>query len=465
MTHKQELLFNYTVARLGFKKGSFLEQYLDYLQRLAINYKYLGAQKAVHKYFELIEEELNLVGETFEEKYSSFSYYIVSYKTDIYEEFTFSGESISRKKYHRIQDETLINNNSDIKKLLVPLNPELYQKYELEGELFVPLTFGSFHYQMLESRNKKNKSFNKKINTNNLISATDLANFTYCPASYSIGKTFETDMVRSAEIGSNFHAQNRLIKWLKPVSESQILAETEDNQHERVLIEDENNKYFFDDIRFSELIYSGHNNNEQKYFINKKGNFVGQPDYVFQNSKGEKFIVEEKFKFKKADNFETFFNNHKVQLASYIYGLDKFEANYGYLIYWNYNFDYKTQKANIVECKVLKISKSDQVRSFLIDTFNSLNIFIKNKKQDFNSENLNPKKCANCVVNRFCGHKTGRFNDLEVPYNDRYLKLESIPFPEELKKEILNDKVPTESAIIEKPKSDKDILNSIDWDT
>jgi CRISPR/Cas system-associated exonuclease Cas4 (RecB family) len=318
---------------------------------------------------------------------------------------------------------------------------------------------------MFEYKSKKEKKFKKVQKTNSLISATDLANFSYCPASYSIGKTFETDIIKSAVIGSKFHAENKLLKWSEPNFKSK---RTEEQKVNDFSLENEDNEEFFSDIRNSRVIYSGHSDNEIKYFINKKGNFVGQPDYVFQNIKGENFIVEEKFKWKKEENIDNFFHSHKVQLASYIFGLDEFEASYGYLLYWYYSFDTFLQENIVVECKVLKISRSSQTQYFLRNTFVALSSFIKDKTQDFATDKLNPKKCANCVVNRFCGHKTGRFKDLEVPYNDKYLQLVTIPYPEELKKSSTET---AESSVDvsdkNKPKSEnlKDLLNSIDWDS
>ncbi len=405
---------NYLLARIGFEKGDFLDQYLDSLYSLATQYRYLAAKEAVLK----------------------------------------SPDEDSET------DSNQINNPE-----LVPLNPDSYKEYEFDGNVFVPTSFSKLDYLMFEYKSKKEKNVRKIQKENSLISATDLANFTYCPVSYSIGKTFETDIIRSAVVGSKFHAENKLVNWIRSALKGE---RTKEQKNEVDNFENEQNKYFFDDIRGSQIIYSGHTNNAKKYFINKKGNFTGQPDYVFKNRKGENFIVEEKFKWKKEETVDGFFQSHKVQLASYIYGLDEFDASYGYLIYWHYNFDTASQENKVLECKVLKISKSIEIQSFLRDTFLALSNLIREKKQNFIVDKLNPKKCANCAVNRFCGHKTGRFKDLEVPYNEKYLQLVSVPYPEELKKapaDIVHSSVTNHIENNAKFENLKDLLNGIDWDS
>ena len=356
LSDRQAILQNYILASLGFEKNDFIEKYLNNLDGLVKNYRYLGAIEAV-----VIDPEIIL-------------------KTDLQDSTTkFNGYN----KYKQYIDILIMTEQ------IIPITPlNSYKQYKLEGKVFVPNTFSCLDYLMFEYNSKKKKNFKKAIKGTSLVSATDLANYTYCPVSYSIGKTFETDIVKSAVIGSNFHSENKLLNW---TDQNFVKKGSHQQKKNTFSVENENNKDFFTDIKSSQVIYTGHSDNAQKYFINKKGNFVGQPDYVFQNINGENFIVEEKFKSKKEESIDSFFHSHKVQLASYLYGLDEFEASYGYLVYWYYNFDYSTQENQVTQCKVLKISRSKETQLFLQNAFVGLSSFIKEKKQDFTPEKLNPK--------------------------------------------------------------------------
>jgi CRISPR/Cas system-associated exonuclease Cas4 (RecB family) len=448
-TEKQLILTDYILSRLGFEKSDFLNQYLKVLYNALKNYRYLAAKKAERK---LCDDKYIL------DKYK----HNFNINDDLFKEYI---KNVSYNDDYGVPDELIINyirNNQDYYNIPEYYNeivdPDLHKKYEFDGEFFVPVSFSILDYLMIEYKSKKDKNFINKINTNSIISATDLANYTYCPVSYSIEKTFETDILKNAAVGSKLHEENKLLNWI-----SREWNMWQIDYQKEIENKDESNKSFFDDVRMSTLLYSGHNaENETKYFFNKARSFVGQPDYVFQNKDSQNFIVEEKFRWGRNGTFERFYNNHKVQLASYIYGLEKFNADYGYLIYWYYDFQ------EITSCKVLKISRTSQTRDFLNNSFLELTSFIKNKKINFNNDNLNPKKCANCVVNRFCGHKTGKFQDLEIPYSNKYLKLMQIPYPEELKKD--DEDIPQispQNDIKEKPKFEnlKDLLNSIDWDS
>lgn len=48
---------------------------------------------------------------------------------------------------------------------------------------------------------------------------------------------------------------------------------------------------------------------------------------------------------------------------------------------------------------------------------------------------INLNKCAACVVNKYCTHKTDKFDVLKIPYSKNDLLLNYVEFPEELKKD------------------------------
>lgn len=67
--------------------------------------------------------------------------------------------------------------------------------------------------------------------------------------------------------------------------------------------------------------------------------------------------------------------------------------------------------------------------------FKELSQAVKGNGGKFNKDERNPAKCASCIANLLCGHKTGQFEDYSIPYSLNYLKTYYAKFPEELRKD------------------------------
>ena len=137
---------------------------------------------------------------------------------------------------------------------------------------------------------KKNlNDLNLKVSDKNKITATDFASFNFCPASYSISKSFEIESGKheiKKFLGAEFHETLRLID--NSIPESYKHNELYDSD---ILINEKINK-----IKNCELIFSGHTG-ENIVFLNKEEKYAGQPDYIFKDPNGNYFVVEEKFRF------------------------------------------------------------------------------------------------------------------------------------------------------------------------
>ncbi|MDP8267910.1 MAG: hypothetical protein P9L97_04200 [Candidatus Tenebribacter davisii] len=313
-----------------------------------------------------------------------------------------------------------------------------YYEYDHESEQYLPEHFSIIDFLVWEYKLKKRNIFKIIKNKSNYISATDLANYTYCPVGYSIGKTFLTPKSLLGNIGTKKHEEHRLIQFIKKrqiKTDFDIEKKISDEKYKKIgqLITNDN-KSFFKDIDNSELIFSGHSDvdNDIKYFINKERAFTGQPDYIFRNKEDKNFIVEEKFKNLKEANQIYFFRNHKVQLASYIYFINKFKIDYGYLVYWLYDYKHDFE---IKQCKILKINRTQKTKDFLFNAYSLVLKFNEKRFLNINLDKLNPKKCANCVYVLLCCHKNKRINQVSLPYQRSYFNLYFAEFPEELKKD------------------------------
>jgi CRISPR/Cas system-associated exonuclease Cas4 (RecB family) len=328
-----------------------------------------------------------------------------------------------------------------------------YYKESYNKKFLVPHQLTPIDILNYEKNLKINRDFKFKDQNWKYVSATDLASLVFCPVSYSIIKTFETDDNILSERGTELHEKS-CIKVLIKKELSSDLQFNESFSDFIKEIKNESNKFFFDDVFSSEMVYSGHNDElkKQNYFINKQYGFVGQPDFILKNSSNENYVIEEKYKFVKNiyDNkfLDTpFWDNHKVQLASYISLLDEYKLKYGYLVYWFYHqieipevnllsgWNYYSNREKVIGCKVLKIENTGKVKEYILSKLDIIRKFQEAKHVKFNPNSTNPKKCVSCMQFSLCGHKTRNYDTLTLPYNEKYLRLFSAELPEGLKKE------------------------------
>jgi len=295
-------------------------------------------------------------------------------------------------------------------------NSNRYHEYKIYKGIAIPTNFNIIDFLFKELETKRNRDKVRKINGSNLVSATDISSFSFCPVSYAINKTLEIPKLQSTQVGTDLHEKSRLSNF--------SLRDQVSNESEIVTVE---NKEFFKDIKNSTVIFEGHNlNNKNKFFKNTKKSFIGQPDYVFLNDDGHYFIVEEKYHYVN-DAKQLFYENHKYQLLSYIHFIEEYNISYGYLVYWKYSYGYDNE-VNMDGCLVLKLNKDANSKSKLENILNSVKHFYDTKEILFNKDQRNPKKCASCVSNLFCGHKSGNFDLIKFPYSDEYFKTKYLKY-------------------------------------
>jgi len=316
-----------------------------------------------------------------------------------------------------------------------------YKSYEKKGNIHIPTDFNIIDFLNHELKIKNYHKVKIKSTNKLLISATDISNFTFCPVSFSIAKTFDVEKIEAAYIGERLHDEKRLSSLFKSQIHGKDGERTFTYEPEFYNAE---NKPFFDDILKSKLLFCGHEeNNTKKYFRSQKGDYVGQPDYIFNNSLGGIFVVEEKFIFEektennhKLSTSKKIYQNHLNQLISYIHGINDYPIEYGYLVYWKYDGFLQI----VHSCQVQKVIKTDDTRTQIITIYQELKKFIEKKNHSFDFRWRNHKKCANCVTNVMCGHKTGKFDSVSFPYSLDYFKTYKADFPPELIKNKENQK-------------------------
>lgn len=284
------------------------------------------------------------------------------------------------------------------------------------------------------------------------FTATQLARYSFCPAAFSISNTFETIVGPGdglIELGEQLHESLRLSRQ-KQKSET-----TTDPFYRRAW----QNPAIAKILR-AEPIYAGHGV-DAPLFRNEKTGFVGSPDYIFQDREGTYFVVEEKFihyrdpmnpsaiKLNKeewsgtlaAKNQERqqewekipfyFFKNHLLQVLAYLVNICDYPLEYGYLVYWLY--DFKDGEAYVHKAGVKKLSLDPKNLALYNHYLNQFQQFMQQGTESFQVESVNVKKCAACSQSLYCMHKTRRFDEVRFPYRKEDIKLYSAEFPGDLR--------------------------------
>lgn len=299
-----------------------------------------------------------------------------------------------------------------------------------------------------------------KSNISNYINATDIENYTFCPVAYSIVKSFQVPQTEEAKEGQTLHEREILNPSFRKLSNNYGLGkcffweglDLTGGANQKYVSQGDvsilsqyfnySHKEIYTELQQSELIFPFESIEEtkQKLFYSNKGRFVGRPDYIFKNKvSGSYFVVEEKFRY--SDDYSNpndgFYENHANQLRAYLYCIDEFPISYGYLVYWDYKYEFG--QPSVHNAKVKKIIKSEKERSKLENVYRSIQNLQKQKKEEFQDRFRHPKKCAKCGTSIFCGHKTGKHNYYTLPYSSEHLKIETVPYPEELRKSSKTD--------------------------
>lgn len=301
--------------------------------------------------------------------------------------------------------------------------------------------------QLLIERNIRRNRYAIKVKKRlSYFRATDLANLVFCPASFSISTTFQIthpNMEKERQMGEKLHEKLNLVKRVYNYQKTKVF--------EHKIFKQEDIKAILD----SEVIYSGHSKTEKRTFFDNHHRVACEPDYIFKDKSSKCFVVEEKFHYKRdpkkatyEDNYNdlhgiydesheefrlqeikaweeakpTFYLNHKVQVITYLKCVNDCSLEYGYLVYWYYDYD-KEQNPYIHKVATKKIVLDTFALKLFNNTLTAANQLVSKGELNFDIEKNSPFKCSRCVVNKYCGHKTKRFSELSYPYQHDYLKL------------------------------------------
>lgn len=364
---------------------------------------------------------------------------------------------------------TQIKINNEVKDF--PKNALLNTKYVFNG---VNFEINKEHYSLITYLNleidiKRNNRYSNIFKPIEYYSATDIANYTYCPVNYSISKSIKYKTLEIATIGTKKHEESLIEQVISKDKKVYPLGESEVEYVKAEIENDENYKSLTELLKDFEIIFNGHSKeNKDTFFINKK--YRGQPDYILQHKNTKEVIVlEEKYQHIPKEyidysgnyydieksitaeaNYETigteinerrnrdyFYKNHINQVSSYLFGIKEYEIKYALLVYWKYEI--RGEEQVVTKCLWKKIEKEEKIKAQLKKVTSDMKDFIKNGKIPFDKKSINLLKCSSCVNNFLCGHKTGYFEVVTIPYKDSFLITNNGGYPEELRNTEVNN--------------------------
>ena len=116
-----------------------------------------------------------------------------------------------------------------------------------------------------------------------------------------------------------------------------------------------------------------------------------------------------------------------------IKNIREYPIEYGYLIYWHYDIN-KDNEPNIHKVIVKKIEVNDNTDKLYSNAVKGVEKLKQRLEIPFEADKLNMRKCAGCVVSKYCSHKTRMYQSLSLPYDKEKIVLKFAKFPDELKK-------------------------------
>ena len=242
----------------------------------------------------------------------------------------------------------------------------------------------------------------ERINTSTLISASEIANFQFCPVSFSIQRTYEVESDVKMEMGSFIH-------------DTVNMKNGDFSRNGKTLLMNKIKE--LPKLYKNRINYSGHLNGS-KTFVNTELNISCKPDYIISdNNSGEKFIIEEKYSAKALQT--AMYLNQKIQLIAYLLTIP--DVEYGYVITWRYYSGERNELKLILanddkNIDDFLISKNDkelenQLKSLLMEMRRLISEGEMKKKIKYSSA-----KCSKCSVSQHCRHKKTKEQKLAFPY-------------------------------------------------
>lgn len=329
-----------------------------------------------------------------------------------------------------------------IESCLTCLNFDGIKHTQFKKKIIEEITYGDYVSRVVlalylkffkeEIYHRKKNAFTSIYNPNKTTLISDLGDFEFCPASFAINETFSVASNASWEKDEWHGDKKHLIDRFNEFQKSKNIAEAFKDSSIEI---NDTTKNDFNPILNSKLIINNFDGSNKTFYSNPTDTIRGNPDYVFENGNSKKFVVIEKFTKRTSENIQTAFSNDLTKLYGYIFELNTLNIDFGYLIYWYWQYDdIQTEngsvkkKIRIKAYRIFKVEKTNDNKNKLASTIDRVQNFKQTKQFSVDGDKISyANKCLHCSVVSYCNHKTGKFNLIKLPYDINSLTLKQEP--------------------------------------
>jgi hypothetical protein len=321
----------------------------------------------------------------------------INYIDDSFEKLNFSPVKLRQFKSHLIESITYKDYISRVK--LARYIKNFQEEFEL----------------------RERKILKKIYNPKKIISVSDLSQYLFCPVSYAINATYDIDANDTWEkdewLGNrrNFSDRHRIYDQYNDFQKA-----FDDSD---ILINDEFKKDF-DYLFSSKIIVDNVSKSSLQLFTDNQKSIVGAPDYILKTGNGNNIVVTEKFSSIHSADSKTPFDSDLVKHFAYLEKFDEMELDFGYFINWYWELiGIKTntgkikKKIKIISYKIVKVERNNANSNKLNKVLNRVEMLKTTKSMQIDADRISyANKCFSCSVFSYCNHKTGKFDQINLPY-------------------------------------------------
>jgi tetratricopeptide (TPR) repeat protein len=248
---------------------------------------------------------------------------------------------------------------------------------------------------------------------------SDLSHFLFCPVSYAIHQTYEvyaqTSWERDEWKQDKLYLGDRLRIYKETGILSKAFADAEINFTEEL-------KKQIHFIFQSELIVDNATSSEPTIFNSDEGTLTGAPDYILKHPTGGTFVIIEKFSHISSRDKEQPYESDLIKPLAFLNKFGSIGLRFGLILNWYWDLidipsEDKIRKKIVL--RSLKVHRMDAGHHELkLQTaIKAVENFRKTSELITDGDKLSwPAKCLNCSVVSYCHHKTGRFDQIPLPY-------------------------------------------------
>lgn len=347
----------------------------------------------------------------------------INYIDDSFEKLNFSPVKLRQFKSHLIESITYQDYISRVK--LARYIKNFQEEFEL----------------------RERKILKKIYNPKKIISVSDLSQYLFCPVSYAINATYEIDANDTWEkdewLGNrrNFSDRHRIYDqhndFQKAFDDSDILI-------------NDDFKKDFDYLFSSKIIVDNVSKSSLQLFTDNQKSIVGAPDYILKTGNGSNIVLTEKFSSIHSADSKTPFDSDLIKHFAYLEKFDEMELDFGYFITWYWeliSIETETgkikKKIKIISYKLVKVERNNANSNKLNNVLNRVEMLKTTKTMQIDADRISyANKCFSCSVFSYCNHKTGKFDQINLPYELTKIKKTKKVEPQKSDKIIEDNDIP-----------------------